>query len=870
MKRLGFLLGCATLLGVMSPSLSVAGESKNETLAPVSQKAPAQLHDVESDLDYKTVDVLVDYQGRKKGGLYPCVYSEDVFFRPSTTYHHFLARQSIGLALSAFHLYEDEEIREEGDAEEAEGTLFSYFRKCGYFNIRVDDYLKETSLYTVGSAIARKVIEKDGEKADLVAVGIRGGNYKNEWQSNLTLDTGSRHRGFDEAATLVTDRILSYLAQHVFEHPVKIWITGFSRAAAVANLVAANLNDSDVLTKEQIYAYTFAAPRPLWAFEGMDLVGRYNNIFNIYGASDFIPQFVPAEWHYYHYGIDKMLTGAEFDSKFASKYAVIQENLKNEGVETYYNIELNLRVRMLYGLLLEIATNEFEFMEYLQPVLLKVLRLKGINEALSLLRETILEWTSSYPEISEKRDAVIDFAIETLRPLFFGGGYMEGQKNTSRNPALFLAHEHFPELYLHSLYDIPENELFCGSSEFAYITLKGGRYKVVDLDAGKDVMFIENGSKRLTPYGEENDLDLPVVKVRGTPLLVLPYDRNYELRYELSEGETSECYVQPYGRLFSSHLTKYVSKIDQNDPRSGVILTINNGTVAYQATGSASNPTEFVRQLNIQSGLLPYRVYVFVVGLVIGLLITGLLWLVVIVHARVARRKISFLRLGLLSLFIVSLIEGEISFWFFADLVYVGVLAKVVAALVLLVLYFLGRKLRDFRRPDKTILPFLLLALSGNIVLSVNFPVGLGLIVAGLGFLCFRNLREKRMKSNQWFIFGILTVLLLVCAALLLRPLDASSILFLCAIPAALLYCFSSFKGSGQKEVASFVTLIALAVMAPYLYGSVQFVSSVLFVVLFNAAMVIHALYYDAPKFEALALERPEPAVAEETPAEKA
>ena len=129
MKRLGFLLGCATLLGVMAPSLSVAAESQNETLAPVSQKAPAQLHDVESDLDYKTVDVLVDYQGRKKGGLYPCVYSEDVFFRPSTTYHHFLARQSIGLALSAFHLYEDEEIREEGDTEEAEGTLFSYFLK---------------------------------------------------------------------------------------------------------------------------------------------------------------------------------------------------------------------------------------------------------------------------------------------------------------------------------------------------------------------------------------------------------------------------------------------------------------------------------------------------------------------------------------------------------------------------------------------------------------------------------------------------------------------------------------------------------------------------------------------------------------------
>lgn len=841
MKRIGFLLVGLTLFG-LCPSLSFSATETVDVTSTHAVTSPKLANEGEY------VDVLVDYSGKGESEIFRCLYSDDCFFAPSTTYSNYLAKQSIGLALSAFHLYEEmpDESSEPSETFRS-GALYSYFEDCGFDDIRVDDYLKETSIYTVGSAIGHKTISKGDETYELIAVGIRGGNYKNEWQSNLTLDAGFRHRGFDEAATLVTDRVLSYIGQQELNHPIKVWISGYSRAGAVANLVSANLNDSRTLSKFDVYCYTFAAPRPVWNDKKTDYVNDYNNIFNLVGASDFIPQFVPAEWDYCHYGIDKQLTGGEFDSRFVAKYDRIQESLSKRGVTTYYNMELNLRIRMLYGMLLEVAHNEFEFMEYLQPVILKILERKGINSLVQLLRETILQWSSSHPELADKKDAIIDFGIETLRPILFGGGYMEGQKSSAGNPVILFAHEHFPELYLYCLYELSEEEAFAPSSQFAYITLKGGKYTLVDKKANQEVMSIEGKTKTLTAYGEAQGLDLTIMDIKGAPVLVLPYDRDYELRYDLSEGASLQAYVQPYGNLFSSHLQKHVLAVNGSGPRSGVVLSLTGGAPTYQGTTSDSNPTEFIHHLGIQNGLMPYRIYVFVVGMALGLLLVALLWTLVLVQAKVAGRKVSYLRLIILSLFILFVLEGEMAFWFFADLMAVVLSCKIASSLLLLALYFIGKKPQDFKRLDKTILPFLVLACAANITWSVNLTAGLYLLAAGIGYLCFLNLREKNMGSHQWFIYGVLVALILPVSALLL-PMSPSTIAFLVLAPGALLYTFSSFKGSGQKEIASFITLIAVGVLSLYLYGSFAFVSSVIFVVTYNVAMITHVFYYDAKK----------------------
>ena len=55
----------------------------------------------------------------------------------------------------------------------------------------------------------------------------------------------------------------SYIRENKISGDIKIWLTGYSRAAATANLVAGALDDGEklgdgvVLKKEDLYAYFF-------------------------------------------------------------------------------------------------------------------------------------------------------------------------------------------------------------------------------------------------------------------------------------------------------------------------------------------------------------------------------------------------------------------------------------------------------------------------------------------------------------------------------------------------------------------------------------------------------------------------------------
>ena len=90
-----------------------------------------------------------------------------------------------------------------------------------------------TEEYTVSTAMGFKKMEHEGEEPyTLIAVGVCGANYDNEWQSNMTPGTGEMHEGFRSAAELVIDRISGYIMTRGIRGRIKLWISGFSRAAA--------------------------------------------------------------------------------------------------------------------------------------------------------------------------------------------------------------------------------------------------------------------------------------------------------------------------------------------------------------------------------------------------------------------------------------------------------------------------------------------------------------------------------------------------------------------------------------------------------------------------------------------------------------
>ena len=229
------LLALLPLLPLSSFSIGENGAEFSE--APSSQASPHHLlHDEEDDVSYRDdVPLLVNHYLLPEKRVFSSVYSDEIFFRSTYEYHHLLARQSCGLAVAAFNASENE------DEENQPGALPDYFNNIGFGTVRYDDYDKETSMFTVGSAIAAKNIFFGEEKARVIAVAIRGDKYENEWQSNFTLGDEERHKGFGQAASLVLDRVLSYYTTYPSILPTKFWITGFSRAAAIANLVAAGL-----------------------------------------------------------------------------------------------------------------------------------------------------------------------------------------------------------------------------------------------------------------------------------------------------------------------------------------------------------------------------------------------------------------------------------------------------------------------------------------------------------------------------------------------------------------------------------------------------------------------------------------------------
>ena len=149
-------------------------------------------------------------------------------------------------------------------------------------------------------------------------------------QSNDDWTRKTNHRGFDVCAT----RLLHYLKAYYLDDYVQpaldaapeaslaYWLTGHSRGAAVANLMASYLIDEGA----QVYAYTFAAPYNTANTEAS--AEKYDSIFNLVNSNDFIPMLPIPEWGFTRYGktasVDasayasqiKAATGEDYDGKY--------------------------------------------------------------------------------------------------------------------------------------------------------------------------------------------------------------------------------------------------------------------------------------------------------------------------------------------------------------------------------------------------------------------------------------------------------------------------------------------------------------------------------------------------------------------------
>ena len=146
---------------------------------------------------------------------------------------------SLALAMSAFNSKEAKEHNY--SAEYAGKNVKALLNETGFKDIDISAYEGKPSENSIGVAFANKVVE-DG--SSLIVVAIRGGGYEDEWAGNFNM-TGLRdyHDGFATAAYTVLDSLGKYIDSNRITGDVKVWIVGYSRAAATANLVAQTLDD---------------------------------------------------------------------------------------------------------------------------------------------------------------------------------------------------------------------------------------------------------------------------------------------------------------------------------------------------------------------------------------------------------------------------------------------------------------------------------------------------------------------------------------------------------------------------------------------------------------------------------------------------
>ena len=214
-------------------------------------------------------------------------YSDSWLSAPSTVQNTHLTTMSMALAYASM---------------EIEGSTYinDLFGKIGFEDVVTEEMDITPTVDTVGTAIAHKNI--CGQ--EVIAVTIRGNKYGAEWAANLIAGDSGNIEGFDRASQKVIERIDAYRTSHDLTD-VKIWIAGYSRGGAVADLTGVYINehlDAFDTAADDVFVYCYEAPRCCVS----DTV--YPNIYCVKNKNDLINYVYPASWGMYTNGVE-IVTG---------------------------------------------------------------------------------------------------------------------------------------------------------------------------------------------------------------------------------------------------------------------------------------------------------------------------------------------------------------------------------------------------------------------------------------------------------------------------------------------------------------------------------------------------------------------------------
>ncbi len=444
---------------------------------------------------------------------YSVAYDESVFSADSGIYSHSLCRMSLGLALSAFR-------HVPGGADQSTNAR-AFLEAAGFGGFRVDQYGENTDENTIGTVIASKKITSGGEDFTLVAVAVCGGGYQNEWLSNFKVgNPGDKtdllhHQGFYEAACKVEARLEEYI--YGIDGTCKMWISGYSRGAAVSNMTAALVAQDNLIEPGNIFAYTFATPANTIDNEIEDEI--YRGLYSIIGMFDIVPKVPLAAWGYKRYGKTMTLPSLETDANYsvffdrASLWA--RENL---GIAFFRSSFVNYSLEKIVDVLTALFPTRVDYVEKMQLKLMALWREKGnMLAVIGLLSDM-------YKEASTSQEAwFLDslLAEDTWQGLVQWSGLGDLDVSGTHSLAENLGREHFPDAYI-SLIMSSGEELYDDDRGYVRIALWGdGKLTAVAVSGLADSYEYKLDTMTVTSKGvpEKSALDETADNAKVWPLL---------------------------------------------------------------------------------------------------------------------------------------------------------------------------------------------------------------------------------------------------------------------------------------------------------------------------------------------------------------
>ena len=390
-------------------------------------------------------------------------YSDGYFTVPSTDFSLELAQASMGLTVSAFR----------NDKESLENQYETYLAAAGFTDITPFGYDRTPSVDTLAGVIACKKI---GDFT-LIAAAPCGQGYGGEWGGNMYVGNGVRHAGFDSAAKILEDKIAEFIKANGLSGKLKLWVTGFSRAAAVGNLTAADMIGSGMF--EDVYAYLFGVPRT--TREPVYL----NGIFNICGKYDPVTAVPLESWGFGHYGFTYYTPAEETDSRYQS-FLLNASGICMEmtGEPMRNDPEVNYQLHMIIEFLGEMFRTTEEYTQEFQDILVRTMSQVTMDRVL----ETMLSAVSQLERLDRRQAYSSDVLIDYLSYIIsqhtaeeqqqVERGWWDPEKSIGEN----LMREHLPLTYI--------SWLFSGNTE---ADLLGGpafsRMIVIEADADVEVLL---------------------------------------------------------------------------------------------------------------------------------------------------------------------------------------------------------------------------------------------------------------------------------------------------------------------------------------------------------------------------------------------